>query len=102
MKAADYPSWLSRSDGRLKLNYSQKVFEGICVEDYRLIATNAGKLRAMTDAFGFEPIKTSEYAIRTASFRRKVEALQKAAMEKRLDALVSAYHEVTSNCVECH
>ena len=87
---------------RAKLEHSQKVLEGIAVEDYRLILVHAQKLGAMSQDAEWKMFQNPEYLELSASFRRYADTLTQAAKEKNLDQATVAYLGMTMSCVECH
>lgn len=87
---------------RLKLEYAQKVLEGIALEDFELIAFNAGKLKAISQSADWEFRRSAEYQRHTGDFVRQAEALIKAAERKNVDAATVAYFQLTASCVSCH
>ncbi|NBR84555.1 MAG: hypothetical protein EB141_06995 [Verrucomicrobia bacterium] len=87
---------------KLKLESSQKVLEGIAVENFAAISANAQKLAVLSQAAGWQARQTPEYKQYTAEFRRHAEALQKAARDENLDAASVAYFQLTISCVNCH
>lgn len=87
---------------RQKLAHSQSVLEGLAVEDYSQILSNAKKLIAMSQEGTWAVLGGSEYAEHSQNFRRNVEALVKSANMASLDGATLAYVRVTMSCVECH
>lgn len=87
---------------QLKLQHSQKVFEGIVLENYDKIAQNAQELTLLSQAASWQVLQTPEYLQHSSEFRRATEALTKAGREKNLDGAALAYMEVTMKCVNCH
>jgi len=87
---------------REKLQHSQKVLEGIAVEDYRLILVHSQKLSAMSQNAGWNMFQNPEYLELSAAFRRYADTLTQAAKEENLDRATVAYLGMTMSCVECH
>ena len=87
---------------RLKLEYAQKVLEGIVLEDFELIAFNAEKLKAISQSAEWQHRKSADYQRHTGDFTRQAEALVKAAERKNVDAATVAYFQLTASCVSCH
>ncbi len=87
---------------REKLEHSQKILEGIALEDYDLIIAKSQKLSAMSQAASWQVFGNPDYTQQSANFRRNVESLSKAAREKNLDGATLAYFRVTMGCVDCH
>jgi hypothetical protein len=87
---------------RLKLNYSQGILEGITLEKYDLIVSNATLLRNMSLTNAFLAMKSPDYLNNITHFQSRVDSLIKAAKEKSLENSTEAYSQVVSSCVACH
>ncbi len=99
LKAADSRT---KETMRLKLEYAQKVLEGIALEDFELIAFNAEKMKAISQSAEWQHRKSAEYQRHTGDFTRQAEGLVKAAERKNVDAATVAYFQLTASCVSCH
>ncbi|MFM1769979.1 MAG: hypothetical protein RJA22_2508 [Verrucomicrobiota bacterium] len=91
-----------RSVMRFKLHYTQGILEGITMENFPLLATNAQKLAALTREVSWRIRHTAEYERLTADLRRQTDALLKAAKDENADAATVAYFQLTVSCVTCH
>lgn len=87
---------------REKLALSQRVLEGLAVEDYELIIAKGTRLSAMSKEADWRVLENPEYDQQSLAFRRHVDSLVRAAKEKDLDAATLAYVRVTMSCVDCH
>ena len=87
---------------RFKLEYTQKVMEGIALEDYELITFNAARLKALGQSADWHHRQTAEYQRHTGEFVRHAETLARAGERKNLDAATIAYFQLTMSCVQCH
>ncbi len=87
---------------RDKLELSQKVLEGLAMENYDLINAKAQKLSAMSREAPWQVFENPDYAQHSATFRRNADSLVRAAREKNLDAATLAYVRMTMSCVDCH
>jgi hypothetical protein len=87
---------------RTKLAASQKVLEGLAVEDFDLITKGAGELIVVAGAAEFMVSDDAAYVEHADDFRRILRKLAVAAKEKRLDGATLAYVDMTMSCVECH
>src|SRR5262245_64600725 len=76
---------------RRKLEHSQKVLEGIAVNDFTKIAKNAEELIDISKAAEWRALKTPQYEMYSNDFRRTAETLIKNAKEKNLDAAALNY-----------
>lgn len=87
---------------RAKLNHSQRVLEGLTVEDFDMIAKHAQELSLLSQATTWQVLQTAEYRERSTEFRRSADALSEAARKKNLEGAALAYVDVTMKCVNCH
>jgi hypothetical protein len=87
---------------RVKLLHSQRVLEGLTLEDFGAIVTHAQQMALMSQDASWNVIKAPEYYERSADFRRAVDDLKTAAQKKNLDGAGLAYMGVTLKCIECH
>jgi hypothetical protein len=87
---------------RDKLEFSQKILEGLALEDFDLIAGNSKKLSAMSREATWQVFQNPDYDRFSQDFRRNADALTKAAGTKNLEGATLAYFKLTMNCVECH
>lgn len=87
---------------RAKLTHSQKILEGLAMEDFDLIAKHSQDLSLLSQAATWQVLQTAEYRDRSTEFRRSADALTEAAKKKNLEAAALAYVDVTMKCVNCH
>jgi hypothetical protein len=87
---------------RKKLECSQKVLEGLALNDFAAISKNAGELSGISKAVEFRVLKTPQYEIFSNQFRRSVETMDEAAKAKNNDGAALAYVDMTLTCVKCH
>lgn len=87
---------------RQKLDHSQKVLEGITLEDFSMIERNSLALAALSQAASWQVLKTPEYVTYSAEFLQLANSLTRAAREKNIDGATLAYVQLTLNCVNCH
>lgn len=87
---------------RAKLGHSQRVLEGLALEDYDLIARGAQELALASQASSWQVLQTEEYARQSTEFRRSCDALRNTAKMKNLDGSALAWMEVTMKCIQCH
>ena len=85
-----------------KLQASQKVLEGIALNDFDKIGKSAEDLLLISKATDWKVVRTPSYDLYSNEFRRNAENLVRLAREKNLDGAVLAYVDVTLNCVKCH
>jgi cytochrome c556 len=87
---------------RDKLELSQRVLEGLATEDYDLIIAKGTRLSAMSKEVDWRVFENPDYDQQSATFRRQVDSLVKAAKDKNLDSATLAYVRMTMSCVDCH
>src|SRR5262245_31762878 len=90
---------------RQKLEYSQKILEGLALEDYNLLAREAKALKLMSQAAEWEvPTipNVEQYLPLTTDFQRLCDELSAKARDKNLDGATLVFTQLTVNCVKCH
>jgi len=85
-----------------KLAASQKLLEGLALNDFTMIKENSDALHDISLEASFKSLKTPRYELYADEFQQTTEKLSKAAKEKNLDAAALAYVDLTLNCVKCH
>jgi hypothetical protein len=85
-----------------KLTFSQKVLEGIALNDLNKVADNAEELIEISKAAQWHVLKTPRYELYSNEFQRAAEGIVKNAKGKNLDAATLSYVELTLTCVKCH
>jgi hypothetical protein len=85
-----------------KLQHSQRVLEGIALNDFGLISRNAEDLMQVSKEAEWRVLKSPEYEVNSNEFRRSAVALIKAAKDKNIDGAALAYMDLTLSCVRCH
>ena len=85
-----------------KLTQSQKVLEGIALNDFDMIAKHAEELQVISKQAEWKVLKTPLYVMYSNDFRGIAEELVKNAKKKNIDAAALPYVELTLTCVKCH
>ena len=85
-----------------KLQHSQRVLEGIALNDFGLISRNAEDLIQVSKEAEWHVLKSSQYEVNSNEFRRSAVALIQAAKDKNVDGATLAYVDMTLSCVRCH
>ncbi len=85
-----------------KLEYAHNLLRALILEDFEAMDRNSKRLQRLSEASNWNVIRTHEYTRHNSEFRRAVDALERAAQEKDLDAAALAYAEMTFKCVQCH
>ncbi len=85
-----------------KLTHSQKILEGLVMNDFKKIDTGAdGLIECVKDAT-WKINNTDKYLLYSNEFMRRADGLKKAAKENNTDAAALTYAELTLTCVRCH
>ena len=87
---------------RQKLVYSQGILEGLALEKYDVVITNATLLRNMNLTNIFTKTADPYYAKSINDFQAKVDVVIRGAQNKQLDGTTEAYTKVVESCVACH
>lgn len=87
---------------RKKLAASNKILEGLCVDDMTLVDQGAAALLKMSDAERWRASTDMMYLHHSREFRRAVETLQQKAKKKNPDGSALAWVDVTMSCIRCH
>ncbi|MGD9723168.1 MAG: cytochrome c [Pirellulales bacterium] len=87
---------------RVKLRHSQKVLDGLVMENFDEVAKNAQELSLLSLAATWQVFETPEYVDYSRKFRNAADSLAEAAKKKDLDRATLAFNQVTTRCVECH
>ncbi|MBY0524552.1 MAG: hypothetical protein K2R98_14200 [Gemmataceae bacterium] len=85
-----------------KLENSQKVLEGVALNDFDRVAKHADELITISKATDWKVMKSPQYELYSNEFRRNAETLVQQAKNKNTDGMALAYVELTLNCVKCH
>jgi len=85
-----------------KLEYSQKVLEGLAINDLKTVIENAEELRRVRKEAAWRVIPTAEYELWGDEFNRSLEGMIKAAKDKNLEAAKLDYLGMTMACFHCH
>jgi cytochrome c556 len=85
-----------------KLENSQKVLEGLALNNFDKIGKHADELISLSKQAEWKVLKTPEYELFSNEFRRSAAELVKNAKGKNLDGVTLAYVDLTFTCVRCH
>jgi len=85
-----------------KLAESQKVLEGLALNDFGAIAKHADELILISKTAEWRVLKTPEYEMFSNSFQRSAGDMVKHAKAKNIDAAALSYVEMTMTCLKCH
>ena len=87
---------------RMKLERSKNILEGLALEEFEKISTNAQALSLLSLESGWNVVQTEEYATQSRDFRRTTKIISDAAKEKDLGRASMGFVALTVRCVECH
>jgi cytochrome c556 len=85
-----------------KLENTQKVLEGLAINDYDMVAKHADELIQISKSAEFRVMKTPKYEVNSNDFRRAAETMIQQAKAKNTDGIALAYVDMTLSCVRCH
>ena len=85
-----------------KLALSQKILEGLALEDFDKIKAGADDLVTVRQNAAFMVGKTAKYEVYANDFQKHLENIQAAAKKKNVEAAALGYVEMTLTCVRCH
>jgi hypothetical protein len=87
---------------QLKLDKAKAILEGLTMENYDSVASNAKSLKLLSMEAGWNVMQTEEYATQSREFRRASDMIAEAALEKDISRATLGYVSLTTRCVECH
>ena len=87
---------------RMKLDASQKILEGLALEDFELIQEGAAKLEEMSAAEKWRVTNDFFYREHSNDFLKITKRLSKNAKDGKLEASALTWLEATMQCIECH
>jgi hypothetical protein len=87
---------------RQKLSHSQKLLEGLTLEDYNLVGENARALRDLSQDTRWRVSPNVNYLRMSAEFQDLADEISAKAKQRNLDGATLAYVRMTMSCVKCH
>jgi hypothetical protein len=87
---------------RHKLEHSQKILEGITLNNLATVEKNAQELILISKKVEWRVVKTPQYQRYSDEFRQAAEDMITHSKEKNLDAATLSYLQMTLTCVRCH
>ncbi len=87
---------------RLKLGHTQKVLEGIVLEDFSAVEEHARELARLIESSEWIVLQTPDYVRFSNDLMRATEYLIESAAERNLDGAALDYVDLTLTCVQCH
>jgi len=87
---------------KIKLDRAKGILEGLTLEDYDKIASNARALKLLSMESGWNVYQTDQYLTHSQQFRQNADRIIEAAGEKDIHRAALGYVALTVSCVECH
>ena len=87
---------------RAKLSSSQKVLEGLLVEDYTIIVQGAREMKKISEAAEWPRSRDPVYEHYAAEFRRQCSKLESLANHTNHEGASFTYLKMTTTCIDCH
>jgi len=87
---------------RLKLTASEKILEGLILENHKLVHQGAQSLHKISSTEKWRVSNDPLYRQFSDEFQRNTGELAKAAEDHDLDQAALKWFAATMNCIECH
>jgi hypothetical protein len=87
---------------RTKLLYTQNIFEGLTMGDFKAIETAVAEVQRVTEGEQWIAIDNENYRKLTEEFKTSTRRLMTAAKSKNIDATALRYYEMSTRCIDCH
>ncbi len=87
---------------RMKLEASNRILEGLVVDDLTLVVKGSEALLKMSAAEKWRASNDMMYLQRSRDFRQSVETLRNKATKQSIDGAALAWVDVTMSCIQCH
>jgi hypothetical protein len=87
---------------RKKLEASNKILEGLCVEDPKLVREGAEVLNTMSNSERWRVSNDPLYRQFSSEFQRISQQLKEAAEQENMDQAALRWMDATMSCIECH
>jgi hypothetical protein len=87
---------------KLKLDYSQKILQGLAEGDFDRIAQNAEAMQAFNKFESLLRRRPPGYVAQLEMFKDANAELIKQAQRENLDGATLAYTQLTLSCINCH
>ncbi len=85
-----------------KLAASQKILEGLALNNFKEIRENAEMLNDLSKQAAWKMIETPRYAQYSEEFQRLTLKMAAQAKDKNIDGVALSYVDMTLLCVKCH
>ena len=87
---------------RLKLMYTQVIFEGLTTGDFDKIKNGVKEVQTVTRGSQWVAIDNETYRKLTEEFERAAKRLAEAAESGNIDATAMRYYQMSTSCIDCH
>jgi len=87
---------------QMKLDNAKAILEGLTLEDYESVASNARQLKLLSMESGWNVLQTGTYRRHSEAFRENADLIVEAAEDRDINAAALGYVAMTVRCVECH
>jgi uncharacterized secreted protein with C-terminal beta-propeller domain len=85
-----------------KLEYSEKILEGLAKADFAEIEANAKLMNALSSIEEFVRGRDETYTHHLRAFEHATGGLIRQSKQENIDGAALAYMELTLSCVNCH
>ncbi|MEZ6123167.1 MAG: hypothetical protein R3C49_08350 [Planctomycetaceae bacterium] len=87
---------------RKKLTASNRILEGLMVNDLDMVAAGGDELLKMSESERWRASNDMMYLQHSREFRSAVEAMILKAEKRSIDGAALKWVDVTMNCIKCH
>jgi hypothetical protein len=87
---------------RRKLASSNKILEGLCTNDAKLVRDGADELNQMSSVERWRVSNDPMYRQFSGEFRRITQQLKEAAEKEHMDQAALKWMNATMSCIDCH
>lgn len=87
---------------RMKLEYSQRILEGLTKGDFALVEDNATKMQGLSRFERFVRGRWEGYNEQLQTFQQANDEVIKQARQNNVEEATVAFNKVTVSCVTCH
>lgn len=100
---ANDPDAVARRDFmRTKLMYTQNIFEGLTIGDFKAVDTAIMEVQMITEGEQWVTIDNEVYQRLTEEFKVSTRRLKKAAESRNIEATALRFYEMSNRCIDCH
>ena len=100
--AQDSDAIARRDFMRTKLLYTQNIFEGLTIGNWKAIQEAIEDVQAVTDGEQWVAIDDEDYRKLTEEFKTATDRLKTAAESKTIEATALRFYELSTRCIDCH